>query len=204
MDSQSQFDSIFLSYEKILKRFKKEGIRTKGNKEVTHKDLRRAIQLMNKNHSICRWQSPKIDSRKYFILIEGYYWLCYVCFQNNKKFIDADIDFFEKRSKQYEELLLLESKNLFEHDITYSQLEIFFNRNIHTINKVINALQRKYNKSFKIEKNNELYITGEGIEILCKEHFKQKYLQILEKYKMELTEKYIEAGYPYDNFFGKN
>ena len=127
-----------------------------------------------------------------------------MCFQNNKKFIDADIDFFEKRSKQYEELLLLESKNLFDHDIPYSQLEKFFNRNIHTINKVINALQRKYNKSFKIKKNNELYITGEGIEILCKEHFKQKYLQILEKYKMELTKKYIEAGYPYDNFFGKN
>lgn len=203
MDSQSQFDNIFLSYEKILKRFKKEGIKTKGNKEITHKDLRRAIQLMNKNHSICRWQSPKVDSRKYFILIEGYYWLSYVCFQSNKKFIDADIDFFEERIKQYEKLLSLESKNLFD-DVPYSQLEYFFNRNIRTINKVINILQKQYNKSFKIKKNGKLYIKSEGIEILCKNHFKQKYLQILEKYKMELTEKYIESGYPYDNFFGKN
>lgn len=199
-DSQSQFDSIFLSYEKILKRFKKEGIKTKGNKEITHKDLRRAIQLMNKNHSICRWQSLKVDSRKYFILIEGYYWLSYVCFQNKKKLIDADIDFFKERIKQYEELLSIESKNLFD-DVPYSQLENFFNRNIHTINKVINILQKKYNKSFKIKKNDEIYITSEGIEILCKDHFKRKYLQLLEKYKMELTERYIEAGYPYDNFF---
>lgn len=204
MDSQSQFDSIFLSYEKILKRFKKEGIKTKGNKEITHKDLRRAIQLMNKNHSICRWQSTKVDSRKYFILIEGYYWLALVCFQNDKKFIDADIDFFIERIKQYEELLSLGSKNFFDYDVPYSQLEDFFNRNIRTINKTINVLQKKHNKSFKIKKNDELYITSEGIEILCKEHFKQKYLQILEKYKMELTEKYIEAGYPYDHFFGKN
>lgn len=34
--------------------------------------------------------------------------------------------------------------------------------------------------------------------------FKQKYLELLEKYKMELTEKYIKAGYPYDHFFGRN
>lgn len=34
--------------------------------------------------------------------------------------------------------------------------------------------------------------------------FKQKYLEILEKYKMELTEEYISKGYIYDNFFGKN
>ena len=44
----------------------------------------------------------------------------------------------------------------------------------------------------------------EGVEWICKNVFKQKYLELLEKYKMELTEMYIEAGYPYDNFFGRN
>ena len=38
----------------------------------------------------------------------------------------------------------------------------------------------------------------------AKMFFKQKYLKLLEKYKMELTEKYIKAGYPYDIFFGRN
>ena len=34
--------------------------------------------------------------------------------------------------------------------------------------------------------------------------FKQKYLELLEKKKMELTEKYIKAGYIYDHFFHRN
>ena len=45
-----------------------------------------------------------------------------------------------------------------------------------------------------------MYVYSKGIELLCKEYFKQKYLEILEDYKMELTEKYIKAGYPYDLF----
>ena len=28
--------------------------------------------------------------------------------------------------------------------------------------------------------------------------------ELLEKYKMELTELYIKAGYPYDHFFHRN
>lgn len=48
--------------------------------------------------------------------------------------------------------------------------------------------------------NGKYKISKQGIEWLCKNYFKQKYLELLEKYKMELTEKYIEAGYPYDIF----
>ena len=53
-------------------------------------------------------------------------------------------------------------------------------------------------------KNSKVIIAKEGIEWLCKNLFKQKYLELLGKRKMELTEKYIEAGYPYDYFFHKN
>ena len=35
-DSEQAFDSIFLSYNKILKRFKLIGVTTKCGKEVTH------------------------------------------------------------------------------------------------------------------------------------------------------------------------
>ena len=34
--------------------------------------------------------------------------------------------------------------------------------------------------------------------------FKKKYLKLLEKYKMQLTELYIKRGYIYDEFFGRN
>ena len=43
-----------------------------------------------------------------------------------------------------------------------------------------------------------------SIKWICKNVFKQKYLELLEKYKMELTELYIKAGYPYDHFFHRN
>lgn len=47
-------------------------------------------------------------------------------------------------------------------------------------------------------------IASKGVEWISKNIFKQNYLELLERYKMELTEKYIEAGYPYDNFFYLN
>lgn len=50
----------------------------------------------------------------------------------------------------------------------------------------------------------KIVISSKGVKWICKNVFKQKYLELLEKYKMELTEKYIEAGYPYDHFLGKN
>ena len=42
-DSERELDKIFLSYNKILARLNKQGCRTKNNNEITHKDLRQAI-----------------------------------------------------------------------------------------------------------------------------------------------------------------
>lgn len=58
--------------------------------------------------------------------------------------------------------------------------------------------------NFTYYDNDKLLVSKEEIEWLCKNCFKQKYLELLENYKMELTEKYIEAGYVYDEFFGMN
>ena len=104
----------------------------------------------------------------------------------------------------YEDFLKIQSKELFVNDILYSQLEKFFNRKIDTVRKAIEKLEKKYSIKLRYKENNQVYVYSKGIELLCKEYFKQKYLEILEDYKMELTEKYIAAGYPYDNFFHKN
>lgn len=101
-DSEKELDKIFMSYNKILLRFKSLNIKTKNGKEITHKDLRKAISVMVKKHPTCRWQSEKIRSKKYYILFEGYLWLMYVYFQSEKNQIEADIDFFEMRIKEYE------------------------------------------------------------------------------------------------------
>ena len=202
--SDNSLDDFFLSYKKILLRLKMLNVKTKNGNEITHKDLRKAITIMNKKHPNCRWQSQKLKSKRYFILMEGFYWLIYVYFQKEKKQIDADIDFFELRIKQYEEILHLVSKPLFEKDIKKSELNNYFDRGNTTIKKAIIKMNKATDKKFNKIIDDEKFISKEGIEWLCKNCFKQKYLEILEQYKMELTELYIEKGYIYDNFFNKN
>ena len=204
-DSQQILDSIFLSYNKILMRLHNLGLTTKHGKEISHMDLRKAIDVMIKKHPTCRWRSEKIRSRKYFILVEGYYWLTQVYFQKEKSLIDADIDFFKLRIKQYEELLKIEhNENWWNKDMDIKQLCRYFDREDITVRKAIKNMCNSGLEGYKFLVDNKVVISSKGVEWICKNVFKQKYLELLEKYKMELTELYIEAGYPYDNFFWKN
>ena len=204
-DSEQVLDSIFLSYNKILKRFKLLGVTTKDGKEITHEDLRKAVEVMLKKHPTCRWRSEKVRSRKYFILVEGYDWIKFVYFEKEKSLIDADVDFFEDRIKQYEELLKIEhNENWWNDDMDIKQLCEYFNRKDITVRKAIKKMCNSGFENYKYLTNNKVVIVSKGVEWLCKNVFKQKYLELLEKYKMELTELYIKAGYPYDHFFHRN
>lgn len=199
----SSYDDVFLSYNKIIENLKLLDIKTKTGKIIDHKDLVKAISIMNKKHSKCRWQSEKVRSKKYFILKEGYYWLIYVYFQNENSFINADIKFFKDRIKQYEEILNIKEKELFNCDIEVECLDVFFNRKIGTVKKAIQKMI-KVHKEYRYLVNEKYVVSKEGIKWLCENCFKNKYLELLENYKMELTEMFIQAGYIYDNFFEKN
>ena len=202
---ESELDSIFLSYEKILRRFNLWGITNKNGKEITHTDLRKAVNVMLKKHPACRWRSEKIKSNNYFILIEGYAWLQQVYFQKGKSLIDADVDFFFFFLKQYEELLKEEiDENWWDKDMYIKQLSKYFNRKDVTIRKAIKKMCDNGFEQYKFLVNGKVVIFGKGVEWICKNVFKQKYLELLEKRKMELTEKYIKAGYIYDHFFDRN
>ncbi len=204
-DSQQILDSIFLSYNKILNRLHALGITTKHGKEISHMDLRKAIDVMVEKHPTCRWRSEKIRSRKYFVLVEGYYWLTQVYFQKEKSLIDADIDLFKLRIKQYEELLKVEhNENWWNENMDIKQLCEYFNRKDITVRKAIKKMCDSRLEEYKVLIDNKVVISSKGVEWICKNIFKQKYLELLEKYKMKLTELYIEEGYPYDNFFWKN
>lgn len=205
MDSEQVLDSIFLSYNKILKRFQLLGITTKYGKEIKHKDLRKAIEVMLKKHPTCRRRSKKVRSRKYFILVEGYYWIKFVYFEKEKSLIDADVEFFETRIKLYEDFLKVErNKNWWNEDMDIKQLENYFNRAESSIRKAIKKMCDNGFSIYKYLDNNKVIISRKGVEWIGKNVFKQKYLELLEKYKMELTEVYIKAGYPYDDFFYRN
>ena len=205
VNSEQALDSVFLSYDKILKKLHLLGLTTKQGKEITELDLRKAINVMLEKHPTCRWRSEKIRSRKYFILIEGYYWLSNVYFQKEKALIDADINFFEDRIKQYEELLKVEkNKNWWNEDMDIKQLCKYFDKKEITIRKAIKKMCDSGFENNKFLINNKVVISSKGVEWLCKNVFKKKYLEVLEKYKMELTELYIEKGYIYDEFFWRN
>lgn len=204
-DSEQALESIFVSYNKILKRFKLLGVTTKCGKEITHEDLRKAVEVMLKKHPTCRWRSEKVKSRKYFILDEGYAWLLQVYFQKEKSLTDADVDFFEDRIKQYKELLKIEhEENWWNEDMDIKQLCKYFNREEITIRKAINKVCDSGLGEYKSYIDGKVVISCKGVEWICKNVFKQKYLELLEKYKMKLTELYIKAGYPYDHFFHRN
>ena len=205
VNSEQALDSVFLSYDKILKKLHLLGLTTKQGKEITELNLRKAIDVMLEKHPTCRWRSEKIKSRKYFILTEGYYWLLNVYFQKEKSLIDADIDFFEDRIKQYEELLKVENnQNWWNKNMDIKQLCKYFDRKEITIRKSIKKMCDSGFEQYKFLINNKVVISSKGIEWLSKNVFKQKYLELLEKYKMELTELYIEKGYIYDEYFGRN
>lgn len=204
-DNEQERDKIFLSYKKILERFRLLNVTTRHGKEISHLDLRKAADTMVKKHPSCRWRSIKVKSNRYFILIEGYYWLTLVYFQNEKSMIDADVEFFETRIKQYEELLKVQSdKKWWTENMSIKELEKYFNRGESSVRKAIQKMCKEGKENYKSYVDGKLIISHEGVEWLCKNCFKQKYLELLEKYKMELTDLYIRAGYPYDHFFGRN
>ena len=157
--SESKLDEVFLSYDKILYRLNVKNIKTKDNKKITHKDLRKAITVMQRKHKNCRWKSEKIRSRNFYILVEGYYWLINVYFNSNMKLIDADIKFFEELIKQYEEVLKLESKNLSVKDMKMQELVIYFNKKYETVEKAIWKMI-KVHSNYRYVVNNEYVITS--------------------------------------------
>ena len=126
-------------------------------------------------------------------------------FEKEKSLIDADVEFFETRIKLYEDFLKVErNKNWWNEDMDIKQLENYFNRAESSIRKAIKKMCDNGFSIYKYLDNNKVIISRKGVEWICKNIFKQKYLELLEKYKMELTELYIKAGYPYEHFFHRN
>lgn len=199
IDTEQEIEKIFISYKRILYKLQLLNIKTKSNKRITHKDLRQAIDVMNKKHPTCRWKGQKSKGYKHYIVTEGFYWLVDVYFQKDKSVIEADIDFFNFRIKLYEEFLKVKPKELWSRDMYVYELNQYFNRASETIRRAINKMV-KANKNNRYIENGKYKISKKGIEWLCKNCFKTKYLELLEEYKMELTEQYIAAGYPYDIF----
>ena len=157
-DSQTELEKIFMSYDRVLYKLNLVGIKTKGGKEITHKDLRQAATIMNKKHPTCRWKQQKYRFKKYrnYILAEGFYWLIYVYFQTEKNIVDADIDFFNMRIGLYEDLLKISRKNFWNDDMYVYELPNYFNRVPGTIKNGIIKMNKTTNSLYKYYENGNL------------------------------------------------
>ena len=115
-------------------------------------------------------------------------------FQKEKSLTDADIDFFEDRIRQYEELLKIEhNENWLNEDMDIKQLCEYFDRRDITVRKAVKKMCDNGFEQYKFLVDGKVVVSSKGVEWICKNVFKQKYLELLEKKKMELTEKYIKT-----------
>ena len=124
---------------------------------------------MLKKHPTCRWRSEKIRSGKYFILVEGYYWIEFGYFEKEKSLIDTDVEFFETRIKLYEDFLKVEhNENWWNEDMDIKQLEKYFNRAESSIRKAIKKMCDNGFSNYKYLDNNKVIISRKGVGWICK------------------------------------
>ena len=185
-------------------------MKTKKGAKISHTDLRYAIQVMNEKHSSCRWQSEKIKKRYYYIQYEGVIWLREVYFSGyESKLIDKDVVWFRNRIQWYQQQF---DKNNIEYpkfelkinDMTKKELSIYLNKSVITIENGLRDYEKATGENIRKYEDGELKISESAIEWLIKNKYKNKYLQLLEDYKMQLTEIYKKNGGYYDNFLGRN
>ena len=92
-------------------------------------------------------------------------------FQKEKSLTDADVEFFEDRIKQYEELLkIVHDENWWNEDMDIKQLCKYFNKEDITIRKAIRKMCDSGLEEYKLLINNKIVVSREGIKWICKKY----------------------------------
>ena len=79
--------------------------------------------------------------------------------------IDADIEFFKTRIKQYEELLKVQSdKKWWNKNMSIKGLEKYFNRKESSIRKAISKMCKDGMENYKSYEDGKLIIPQKGVE----------------------------------------
>lgn len=201
---------MFMNYKEIISDFNNRGLTTKGGKPITHTDLRKAIQVMQQKHSLCRWRSERIKQRYYYIQYEGVLWLRNVYFNSyDMKFIDKDIKWFKNRIIWYQNQF--DKNNIDYPEFSFNvdtmnkiQLSRYFDKSISTIENALRMYEKNTSLKDRCYKDGKLQVQSSAVIWLIENQFKYKYIEILESYKMELTEIFKANGGYYDNYFGRN
>lgn len=201
---------MFMNYKEIISDFNNRGLTTKGGKPITHTDLRKAIQVMQQKHLLCRWRSERIKQRYYYIQYEGVLWLRNVYFNSyDMKFIDKDIKWLKNRIIWYQNQF--DKNNIHYPEFSFNvdtmnkiQLCKYFDKSISTIENALRIYEKSTSSKDRCYKDGKLQVQSSAVIWLIENQFKYKYIEILESYKMELTEIFKANGGFYDNYFGRN
>lgn len=101
--SETKRMMFFMNYREIQLYFNEKNITDSNNQPLTIKQIRKAVWHMNHRHPNCEWLSELVTKRYHYVVTEGVVWLEKVFFRkDNRKSIDAEIDFFIDRIMWYE------------------------------------------------------------------------------------------------------
>lgn len=84
------------------------------------------------------------------------------------------------------------------------QLCKYFDKSISTIENALRMYEKNTSLKDRCYKDGKLQVQSSAVIWLIEIQFKYKYIEILESYKMELTEIFKANGGYYDNYFGRN
>lgn len=169
--------------QSILQTLHSHGIKTKNGYQPIIEDVRKAVAVMQKKHSNCRWID--YDKKNLQVEHEGYLWIETVYFNTSKTIIDADVTFFENLIEMYS--IYFDKNNIsyfipefVSKDMTFKEISQFTNRSIDTIRKAYYKLPIFQKKLYYIDNTNTKHISASVIDKLCKQYFINSYINYLE------------------------
>ncbi len=156
---------------------------------LSDEQFENVIKKMKRRHPLESWVQKRIASngeRVVYIKLEFVEWLSEVYFNENKFYLDADIDFFKKQITRLENELNINHHEFEYQDISLYDLRNYFNRSKNAIGVAINRMEKRNNTSYKYIKDGKVMISKEGVKWLTENYFRKAYLKDLELYKLNL------------------
>lgn len=156
---------------------------------LSNEQFENVIKKMKRRHPLESWIHKRIASngeRVVYIKLECVEWLANVYFNEEKFYLDADIDFFKKQILRLENELNIPHYEFEYKDISLYDLRNYFGKTKNTIGVAINRMEKRNSTSYKYIKDGKVMISKEGVKWLTENYFRKAYLKDLELYKLTL------------------
>lgn len=151
--------------------------------------FKRLIRRINKRHPGEMWINERLAPNGYWITqidVECVKWLDEVYFNKSKYYLDLEIGFYEKRIKEIEEKLGVESKKFLYSDMSINELMNYFKKSRNSVDVAIHKMVKVLGEDVRYKKDNKVIIKDYGVKWINEKYYRKAYLKELEKYKIML------------------